>query len=465
MTRRRFLRLMAGSALLLSGCGAALSAPRLDLPRSGAGVLGPRVAAGPIRLGVIAPRAGIARSAGIAGLRATEWWVERTNRLGGILGRRVELVVEEESDPAATVDRFIKLVHEDRVEAVFGVCTSAVALALAPVAEEMAVLLLMWDGTTQDGLRETMPNPRWVFRSTDYEAGALAAAVLCPTYFRNAATIVGMNTDDAYGRASWSGFKAAMGRLSRLGMMAREPRFPLELFTEPGATDFEALLATVREAKPDLLFSSFRHDDAPILLKQAYQQWVLDIGTAVFSAAGGVADALKKRFVPERVLIGYGPMYFANPLPSPLQASFVADYRARYNEHPPYIVDNAYFVAEAFKTAVNTCYEAEGRWPSAERIAATLEGITVQSLSGSRSYRDDHVMTCDLFAGPSTVNNPYDVVTPAPLHAIPTSVVARPRSDVDLMEWVDSWRPGIGGLPVGSLRPEAAGTRSQSARS
>ena len=47
---------------------------------------------------------------GAAGLRATEWWAERTNKAGGILGRPVQLVVEEESTPKDTVERYRKLV-------------------------------------------------------------------------------------------------------------------------------------------------------------------------------------------------------------------------------------------------------------------------------------------------------------------------------------------------------------------
>ena len=61
---------------------------------------------------------GSRRRSGTAGLRGTEWWAERVNKAGGILGRPVQLVVEEESNPKDTVERYRKLVLQDKVEVV-----------------------------------------------------------------------------------------------------------------------------------------------------------------------------------------------------------------------------------------------------------------------------------------------------------------------------------------------------------
>ena len=41
----------------------------------------------PVKVGVIAIRAGIAAPVGMAGLRGTAWWADRVNKAGGILGR------------------------------------------------------------------------------------------------------------------------------------------------------------------------------------------------------------------------------------------------------------------------------------------------------------------------------------------------------------------------------------------
>ena len=69
----------------------------------------------PVKVGVLAIRAGIAAPVGAAGLRGTEWWADRVNKSGGILGRQVQLVVEEESSPKDTVERYRKLILQEKV--------------------------------------------------------------------------------------------------------------------------------------------------------------------------------------------------------------------------------------------------------------------------------------------------------------------------------------------------------------
>ena len=129
------------------------------------GVFAPAIAQNsPLRIGILAPRSGIAAAPGLNGIRATEWAVERYNAQGGIGGRKVELVIEDESSPKDTIERFSKLVQQEKVDCVQGIISTGVGLALGPVVEEARALTLYWDGTTQDGVDETIPNPRYLFR-------------------------------------------------------------------------------------------------------------------------------------------------------------------------------------------------------------------------------------------------------------------------------------------------------------
>src|ERR1043166_9502575 len=70
------------------------------------GVFAPAIAQNkPVRIGILAPRSGIAAAPGENGIRATQWAIERFNAAGGIAGRKIELVIEEESSPKATIER------------------------------------------------------------------------------------------------------------------------------------------------------------------------------------------------------------------------------------------------------------------------------------------------------------------------------------------------------------------------
>src|SRR5258706_608467 len=77
----------------LGGAGAVLAAqPYLSFPAI--------AQSQPLRIGIISPRAGIAGTIGECGLRGTQFAVERINAAGGIAGRRIELIVEEETAAA-----------------------------------------------------------------------------------------------------------------------------------------------------------------------------------------------------------------------------------------------------------------------------------------------------------------------------------------------------------------------------
>src|SRR3954467_5678955 len=90
----------------------------------------------PGRIGILAPRSGIAAAPGENGIRAAQWAAEKYNAKGGIAGRKVELVLEEESNPKGTIERFNKRVQQDKVDCVQGIVSSGVGLALGPAVEE-----------------------------------------------------------------------------------------------------------------------------------------------------------------------------------------------------------------------------------------------------------------------------------------------------------------------------------------
>ena len=83
-TRRQFLKVAGGAA-----AAGAIGFPAVARAQAKSGV-----PSDPVKVGILAIRAGIAAPVGQAGLRGTEWWLERTNKAGGILGRPVQLVVE-----------------------------------------------------------------------------------------------------------------------------------------------------------------------------------------------------------------------------------------------------------------------------------------------------------------------------------------------------------------------------------
>ena len=75
--------------------------------------------------------------------------VEQINEKGGILGRQVELLVEDSANDVGTgVQKARKLIERDQVNCIIGDVNSGIALAIAEVTAEKKVLHIVSGGHT-----------------------------------------------------------------------------------------------------------------------------------------------------------------------------------------------------------------------------------------------------------------------------------------------------------------------------
>jgi branched-chain amino acid transport system substrate-binding protein len=415
LTRRRF-------GQTLGAAGALSLAP---------GVFQPAIAQNrPIRVGILAPRSGVAGTAGECGLRAAQWAAERFNRDGGIAGRKVELVVEEETSPKDTIERFRRLVLQEKVDCVQGLISTGVSLGVAPAAEEERALLVMWDGTTQDGVKEVMPNPRYVFRSTDNECEAVMGSLLAVKYWKGQfKTIAGINPDYSYGRNNWEAFRQI---LARFGI---EAQVVAEQWPKVGTMDLTSHVAALKAAKPDLIFSSMLFADLPVFMKQGHAAGLFEGTKMVLPAAGWQLNQLKKEFMPEGVVFGHNTLYFAHPQGSELQKAFVKDYMDRHKEAPHWEADRAYFALAAYKAGVEAANKAAGRWPTQDQVIDAMPGLEVESLGGPGRFRKDKIAEQVFYQGLSTNKNDYDFPTLATIDSFRADQLQKPPG-ADFWQWI-----------------------------
>jgi branched-chain amino acid transport system substrate-binding protein len=100
-----------------------------------------------LRLGVLTPLTGAGSFDGPRMLKAMQAVAAEINLAGGVLGRKIELVVEDdETNPEAAVRAAHKLVDVDRVPAIMGTWASAVTTAVAPVCWESKTFLTTVSG-------------------------------------------------------------------------------------------------------------------------------------------------------------------------------------------------------------------------------------------------------------------------------------------------------------------------------
>jgi branched-chain amino acid transport system substrate-binding protein len=417
--RRRILQAIGGSGVV------AAASPYLSFPAFAQNR--------PVRIGIIAPKAGIAGTIGECGLRGTQFAVERINAGGGIAGRKVELIVEEETNPKDSIERLRKLVLQDKVDCVQGIVSSGVSLAMGAVAEEMKALLIFWDGTTQDGVKETMPNPRYVFRSTDNECEAVMGSLLAVKHWKGKfKTVAGINPDYSYGRNNFAAFQAL---LKKFGV---EHTVVADQWPKVGTTDLNSHVAALKAAKPDLVFSSLLFADLPIFMRTAHGAGLMDGGTKfVFPAAGFQHTGLKKAFTPEGMIFGHNTLYFDHPNASPLQKQFVKEYEDKYKDYPHWEADRAYFAMQVYKAGVEAAQKAKNAWPAQEDIINAMEGIKVTSLGGPGHMRKDHIAEQTFYQGITTHNNKYDFPTLGQIDTMYSDQLQKPPGQ-DFWKWIET---------------------------
>ncbi len=219
-------------------------------------------AAEPVRMGFDDTLTGTYAANGKNTLIGAQLAVEQINAKGGILGRNVELLVEDSTsgDAGTAVQKCRKLIERDHASFILGNVNSALSLAMAQVTSEKGVLHIVPGGHT-DAVTGTACH--WnVFRvcnTTQMEANAVAAQLIKSVgkkwYY--------ITPDYAFGHTLQDGMEKAAQKLG--GIKAGADLTPL------GTTDFSSYLIKAQAASPDVIIFLVQGADMINALKQAVQ--------------------------------------------------------------------------------------------------------------------------------------------------------------------------------------------------
>src|SRR4051812_22970476 len=92
-------------------------------------------AAAPIKIGISLPITGNFSEPGTAAQKGYQIWADMTNKSGGLLGRKVELVIkDDQSDQNTIVNDYNGLINNDKVDLLLGTFSSLLNLPASAVA-------------------------------------------------------------------------------------------------------------------------------------------------------------------------------------------------------------------------------------------------------------------------------------------------------------------------------------------
>jgi branched-chain amino acid transport system substrate-binding protein len=323
------------------------------------------LAADTIKLGVAGPHSGDLASYGIPTVKAAELVVKEINAKGGVLGKQVELVVEDDvCKPEVATNTATKLVGEG-VSAVLGhICSGATKAAMG-----------IYNGSKIVAMSPSATNPA-LTQSGDY-----------PNFYRTIAS------DDAQARLEVD-FALKILKVKKIavlhdkgdygkglaefakGFLEAEPGAEVVLYegVTPGAVSYAAVVQKIKRAGAEAVIFGGYHPEASKIVMEMRKKKM----KTLFISDDGVKDDtfIKVAGVYAEGVYATGPKDVSS---NPMAVAANAAHKAAYGEDPGAFFLNAYSAALALLNAIekagSTDYDAISKALRTEYVDTPLGSI------------------------------------------------------------------------------------------
>jgi branched-chain amino acid transport system substrate-binding protein len=317
-------------------------------------------------------------------------WVDEANARGGLLGRKVKLILlDDKSDTQTAIKLYEKLITEDKVDVLLAPYSSGITEAVANVNERYKMPFVAY-GAASTPIWEK--GRKYIFNivavAEDYQKGAVHLAKQIGV---KKAAVIGQ--DSLFPRQSGKGAKEWA---KKLGIeIVVDENYPVKL------TDFTALLQKIRAAGAEAIFSNSYFADSAAQLRQLREQ---NINLKLFSSTvgPGLPNFPEQLGNTAEYVLGFSQW---EPLPkilkNPGMEEYIASYEKRYGEKPNYHAGGAYGALQVTEAAIKKAgsFDNEkirealatidvvtiyGRYKVDARGMNAAEGMTFQILKGQR---------------------------------------------------------------------------------
>jgi len=205
----------------------------------------------PLRIGASLSQIGTYAPLALNQLRGYQLCVKHVNERGGVLGRRVELVVEDDqSEPALAARIYQKLIGQDKVDAILGPYSSPLTEAVADLAEKHRMAMVAPGAAATSIFRK---GRKFIFMV--FTPGEVYLEGLVEMAARRGLRTVALLHDESIVMKAIAQGAADLARKRGLQVVL------LEGYAK-GTADFTAVLGKVASANPDVLAAATYFDDA-----------------------------------------------------------------------------------------------------------------------------------------------------------------------------------------------------------
>jgi branched-chain amino acid transport system substrate-binding protein len=350
----------------------------------------------PIRLGFVADVTGSGFLIALSQKTALEVGIEEINSSGGLLGRRVELIVRDSQlKPELGAALARDLILKDKVDFLIGPTSPSVALAVSRVCKENKKLIFFHAAnneriTTEQGHRylfQVIPNT--------YMEGRAAAAFLSNRGLNKIAVI---GPDIEYGHAQADAFKKTLSEINPSAQVVKE------LWPKLGEQDYGPYITALNSSQPEVIYSILWSGDLAGFIRQGRAKGLFPRMRLMGLFDYDLFKGLGEDMIPNLYGFDRAPFYALN---NPRMKAFVRKYRTRTGEYPSAWAVTVYDGLTALKKAVEKAKSLE-----TEKVIDSIEGLQWDSLRGPLYIRPfDHLANCGIYFGVTFKDPKYSFYT------------------------------------------------------
>lgn len=392
-----------------------------------------------LKVGITTFMSGPASVFGVPAKAAAEIMIDEVNAQGGIAGVKISpIFIDEGLGGDKLLSEYRRVVQDQNVHTMFSAISSGNCNIVAPVAEDLKVLNVMWDCGTEKLLEEK--KFRYVVRT---QANATTEMVATVIYLLKVnpdfKTIAVVNQDYAWGRDSWEIFRNTL--------LALKPDVKVvgEFFPKFGAPDFSTEVSRLSALKPDVILSTSWGGDLDTFVRQAAQRGLFKQSKFVLPLAESSLERLGTT-LPDGVIVGArGDHYFLHPetKDDAKHKQFVQKFKAKTDSYPIYSV---YHMVQAI-TGLKAGYEQAmktngGKWPSTEEVADAMHSIEFKGFGRPVKMRADGQGLEDQLLGVTKKTAKYPFPVMDNMMIIPADIATAPVGQKS-QDWVKTVKTDV----------------------
>ena len=305
-------------------------------------------AADTIKLGVAGPHSGDLAPYGIPAMKAAQLVVKKVNAAGGILGKQVELLIQDDQcKPEIATNVATKLVTDGANVVLGHICSGATKAALGIYKD--AKIPVMSPSATNPPLTQSGDYPNFfrTIASDDMQAKLGVDYAINKLGVKNVAVL---HDKGDYGKGYAEFAKKFLDESGKVKVVLFEG-------ITPGAMDYSSIVQKIRRENADALVFGGYHPEASKLVAQMRRK-KMDI---LFISDDGVKDDSFLKVAGESANGAYvsGPRDLSK---IPLNAQATAEFKAEYGAEPGAFFQEAYSATMALLNAIekagSTDYDA-----------------------------------------------------------------------------------------------------------